>query len=130
MKLRQNELWIYYDKNSASHRKTKAYAYSVSKHVQERDFNQDKLTKLMWQDILSMLKMKPKEIMNKANPKYQSGIARHEFEDDSWLEILVKNPDLVKAPIAIMNEKAILCCNPKDVYKLSNVLEDHAELKY
>lgn len=123
MKLRPNELLIYYNGDDNSHKKIKAYAYSVAKYVKEWDINQKMVTKLMWEDILSMLNMRPKEIMNKANPKYQTAIARHEFDEEGWLDILKQNPDLLKAPIAIMEEKAVLCTNPKDVYKLYREVE-------
>jgi len=118
MKLHHNELLIYYDDKSSTHRKTRALAYSITRHVHEVDFDHYKLTKLMWGEILSLLGMKPKQLLNKADPKYQSLLARHDFEDDDWLEILVKNPDLIKAPIAVYDGKAVLCEKPKDIYKL------------
>ena len=119
MRPHTNELVIYFDNKSNSHRKTRALAYSITRHVHEIDFDHFKMTKLMWSDLLSLLNMKPKNILNKAHPKYQSLIARHDFQDDDWLEILVKNPDLIKAPIAVYDGKAILCENPQDILKLS-----------
>ena len=119
MKLHPNVLLIYFDNKSNSHRKTRALAYSITSHVQEIDFDHYKLTKLMWGELLSLLKMSPKHIMNKAHPKYQSLIAKHDYEDDAWLEILVKNPELVKAPIVLYDGKAILCETPKDIFKVA-----------
>lgn len=123
MRLHPNELLIYYDNKSSSHRKTRALAYSITKHVHEVDFDHYKLTKLMWGEILSLLSMKPKQVLNKAHPKYQLLIARHDFEDNDWLEILVKNPELIKAPIAVYDGRAILCETPKDIYKLADQVE-------
>ena len=68
--------------------------------------------------MLDMLNLHPKEIMNKANPYYQNHIRGREFDDESWLKILIRNTHLIKAPIAIKGNRAVLCINPTDVYKL------------
>ncbi len=68
-----------------------------------------------------MLDLPPKKLLNKSNPKYQAEIARHTFNDDDWLSILTNNPCMIKGPIAIMNNKAVLCEKPKDIYKLKSV---------
>ena len=125
MRHHPKELEIYFDNKSSSHRKTKALAYSITHHVKEIDFEHYRLTKLMWGDLLELLHMKPKQLLNKANPKYQELIARHDFDDNDWLEILVKNPELIKAPIVVYHDRAVLCENSKDIYKL---IEDE-ELK-
>src|SRR5690606_19894171 len=90
-----------------------------SSHVKELDFDHYKLTKLMWGEILELLHLEPKQLLNKADPAYQADIAGHNFDDDGWLEILVKNPRLIKAPIAILNKKAVLCESPEDICRLA-----------
>lgn len=119
MKTHPNEIWIFYDKESSSHRKTKALAYTISKHVHEFCYSDDKVNERMWRDLLTLLDMKPKEILDKSKPKYQSEIARHEFSDGDWLTILSNNPDLIKAPIAVHGDQAVLCIKPKDIYKVA-----------
>ncbi len=126
MRLHPDELLIYYDNKSSLHKKTRALAYSITNHVHEVDFDHYKLTKLMWGEILILLGLQAKQLLNKSDPKYQTLIARHDFEEDAWLEILVKNPDLIKAPVAIFNGKAVLCENPKDIYKLTEGQEKEA----
>ncbi len=114
------ELEIYYDNKSSSHRKTKALAYSITHYVREIDFDHYKLTKIMWGELLTLLGMKAKQLLNKADPKYQQLIARHDFNENDWLEILSKNPELIKAPIVVYHDKAILCENPNDIFKIIN----------
>ena len=118
MKLNRDEVILYLDCSSLSHKKTRVFAHSLSNHVQEYDFKDVHFTKSMWQDLLSMLELRPKDLLNKADPKYQNEIAGKSFDDDAWYNILIKNPCLIKAPIAIMHDKAVLCLKPKDVYKL------------
>ena len=124
MKNHPNEMWLFLDFESSMHKKTRALAHSITKNVNEFSLQHNKMSKLRWVEILNLLQLKPKDILNKANAKYQSELAGHEFDEDSWLEILRNNPDMIKAPIAIMNGKAVLCVNPKDIYKLTH---QHAE---
>ena len=118
MKLNRDEVILYLDCSSLSHKKTRVFAYSISNHVQEYNFEDVHFTKSKWQDILNMLDLRPKDLLNKANPTYQKEIAGKSFDEDAWYKILIKNPFMIKAPIAIMNERAILCLKPKDIYKL------------
>ena len=117
-----NEMWLFYDSESSSHRKTRALAKSITKHTNEISFRHNKLSKLRWLEIINLLELRPKDLLNKANKKYQEDLAGHDFDDDSWLEILRNNPCMIKGPIAIMNHKAVLCITPKDIYKL---VEEH-----
>ena len=118
MRLHPNELWIYYHDSLGSQKKTRVHATSITNHVHEVNIAREKITRLRWVEILDMLNVEAKKLMNKADPIYQNLLARHDFDQNDWLEILVKNPGLLKAPIAIMNDRAILCESPKDIYKL------------
>ena len=118
MKLHPNELFFYYDITCSKCKKTKAFAYSITPHVNEVTFQKAKLTTTQWRDLLDMLQMEPKDLFNKANPEYQEKIARHDYDEEGWLNILSKYPHLIKGPIAVMNGKALLCLTPKDIYKI------------
>jgi arsenate reductase len=72
----------------------------------------------IWNDLLQKLKMRPKDLLNRSDPKYQNELAGKSFDDEGWINILLKNPCLIKAPIALMHDKAVLCVKPKDIYKL------------
>ncbi len=119
MEIHPNEMWLLFDPASATHRKTRVLAKSITKNVNEISLKHSKLSKLRWAELLAMLDLAPKNLLNKSLKKYQEGLAGHDFDDDDWLDILRNNPELVKAPIAVMNGKAILCINPKDIYKLA-----------
>ncbi|HBH25003.1 MAG TPA: glutaredoxin [Cytophagales bacterium] len=119
MKHNKNEVWIYYDSSNPSHKRVKAMAYSISKHVHDLDLNCNEVSNWMWKDILDLLHMQPKQLLNKADRKYQEELRGHDFDEEDWLEILHKNPKLLKGPIAIHGDKAVLCVNPNDVYKIA-----------
>jgi arsenate reductase len=119
MELHPNEMLLLFDPTSATHRKTRVLAKSITKNVNEISLRHSKLTKLRWAELLAILNLAPKSLLDKSSKKYQDELAGHDFDDDDWLDILRNNPELVKAPIAVMNGKAILCISPKDIYKLT-----------
>ncbi|MCB9283205.1 MAG: glutaredoxin [Lewinellaceae bacterium] len=118
MKTNQRELLIYYNPESSAHRRTVAYAQSLSRYVRAYSFEQAPSTETSWQQILQALGMPPKELLNKAHPYYQQHIRGCEFDEACWLKVIQNNPDLLKAPIAIRGKRAILCLNATDILKL------------
>ena len=119
MKTHNREILIYYNPESSSDKKTIAHAQGLVPHIQTFTYKNAPSTGASWQRILKNLDVHPKEIMNKAHPYYQSHIRGREFNKEGWLNIIKYNPELLKAPIAMRGNKAILCTNPTDVYKLT-----------
>ena len=112
------EIVIYYNKDSSSDRKTVAYAQSTGKAVRSYTHANAPSTSTGWNTILKNLKMKPKEILNKAHPEYQANIRGKEFNNHGWMDVIQRNPHLIKAPIAMRGNRAVLCINPTDIYRL------------
>lgn len=121
MKTHNREILIYYNPESSPDRKTVAYAQSVVAHVKSYSFEKNPSSSSSWQMILKSLGRHPKELMNKAHPYYQQHIRGREFDEESWINVLQRNPQLLRAPIAIRGNKAILCESPTDIYKLVEV---------
>ena len=121
MKTNPREIIIYYNPESNRDRKTVAHAQGLVPHVRTYAFGKTPSTKTSWQTILRSLDMHPKELLNKADPYYQAHIRGKEFDDESWLKVIERNPSLIKAPIAIRGNRAILCNSAPDVYKLTSV---------
>jgi len=121
MKTNPREIIIYYNPDSSRDRKTIAHARGLVPHVRTYAFGKTPSTRTSWQTILKSLDMHPRELMNKADPYYQEHIAGKNFSKESWLNVIERNPGLIKAPIAIRGRKAILCNSAPDVYKLNTI---------
>ncbi|UCS92679.1 glutaredoxin [Echinicola marina] len=119
MKMHPSELFFYFIPSHPIDKQARAYARSVSRYVNEIDIEKERITTTGWRTILEKLKLRPKDLLNRAHPDYQSLIAGKTWDDESWLNILVKYPYLIKAPIAIKREKAVLCTKPMEILKLS-----------
>ncbi len=121
MKTHVREILIYYNPQSSLDRKTVAYAQSVVSHVKAYSFEKNPSTSSSWQMIIKSLNRHPKELMNKAHPYYQEHIRGREFSRESWINVLQKNPQLLRVPIAVRGNRVILCESPTDIYKLVGV---------
>jgi arsenate reductase len=118
MKTNPREILIYYNPDSNSHRQVIAYAKSLARHVKTYAFSQAPSTGTSWQQIINTLGMHPRELMNKSNPYYQEHIRGRDFDAESWIKVLMNNPDLIIAPIAIRGDRALLCRSATDILKL------------
>ncbi len=114
----QKTITLFIDPSSSTAKKTRATALGLGYFVQEIDLTKEKMTPTRWQFILNALDLPPKAILNKAHPHYQEFIRGRTFSPQDWLFILVKHPEMVRAPIAVKDRTAVLCENPNDIYKI------------
>lgn len=113
-----HELYLVYDPETELGRKTKALALSVSDVVHEIDIMDKSITPLRWKEILGLLHMSPAEVIHEGHPDYEKIIAGKDFSESDFLEVLYQNPQLVKGPIGILQNKAVLCDDPNDILRL------------
>ena len=118
MQFHPNELFIYCDPASNSGKQSIAIAKSISNNVNAMDWHKVKLTATLWKEIVNMLEVRPKDLLNKANSDYQSRVRGNTFTMTGWLDILAKNPHMLKAPVAIFHNHAIICEKPTDILRL------------
>jgi arsenate reductase-like glutaredoxin family protein len=118
MELHPNELTLVYDPRTASGKKIKAMAYSISNNVNEIDIITTRLTTTLWKEIVQMLGNDPKSLLNKSNIDYKLKVQGNMFTMHGFMNILLNSPELLRGPIAITRGKALLCENPNDILKL------------
>jgi arsenate reductase len=118
MKVHKSEILIFYNPQSSTDRKTLAIAQGLSSNVITYEFDRSTITTTMWHHLLDMLDMHPKDLLNKAHPYYQKHLRGREFDHEAWFNILKNAPYLIKAPIVISGNRAIICNSSTDVLKL------------
>ena len=119
MKMHPSELYFYHSPDHVIDKQTLAYAHSVAKFINQIDMGKERITTTQWNSMHLKLNHRAKDLLNKAHPEYQLKIAGKNWDEESWLNILVRNPHLIKSPIAILRNKAILCKTPSDIFKLN-----------
>ena len=115
---KKNEISILYNANCSKAKKAMAYAKSLAEAVDSIEYGKWGTTATKWKEILHMLNKQPKDILDKSNPYYQANLRGREFEDRDWLNVVMRNPDLIRSPIAIRGRKAIFLDNPTDIYRI------------
>jgi arsenate reductase len=121
MKTHPSELYFYHSPTQLVDKQTLAYAKSISQFINTIDLSKEKLTATQWNSLLIKLNLRAKDLLNRAHPDYQRFIAGKNWDEESWLNILIKSPDLIKAPIASLRGSAVLCLTPTDILKLNSM---------
>lgn len=118
MKTHPQEILVIYDASSSQARRTIAYAHTISRHVREWEYHKTPLTTTMWNTLLQKLNIEAKQLFDKSQPYYQQFLRGRLYDDEGWLNIIRRNPQLIKAPIVVYGNKAILCTNPTQIFSL------------
>ncbi|MDB4107790.1 glutaredoxin [Bacteroidia bacterium] len=113
-----SEIHLILKTDCSKSKKVLAYAKSISSNIKTTNISRTKSTGTIWQTILTKLDKSPKQLLDKSNPYYQENIKGRDFEDRDWTFLLMNNPDLIRGPIAIRGNKAMLIDNPTDIYKM------------
>lgn len=118
MKTHANEIFIMYDPSSSKGRQTLAFAHTLSPNIKGWDVAQKPLTPTQWRNLLDMLALRPKDLLDRSKEYYQEHLRGSDLDDEGWLNVLQRNTALLLAPIVVKGDKALLCLNPTDVYSL------------
>ena len=113
-----HELYLVYNPETELGRKTHALALSLNDVIHEINIMRKSITPTHWKEILGMLQMAPSELINTGHPEYEQTYSGKDFSESDYLEMLFQNPQLVKGPIGILQNKAILCEDPNDILHL------------
>jgi arsenate reductase (glutaredoxin) len=131
MKVKENELLVFYNPNSSLGTQTLAYAKSVTPNLKTIECDKNTLTGKQWKEMLEKINLAPEEVINKQHPVYRDKLENAKMSEEDWLVVLKNEPDLLKAPIAINSDTGILCKNANDILKLKmNIKPDDASDKF
>jgi arsenate reductase len=108
------------DPTTSTSKQTKAIAKSITRNINQVDALHEKLGPTYWKEVVNMLAVHPKKLLDKSHPDYQLKVKGNTYTMDGWLNVLMHNPQFLKAPIAIFNGNAILCERPTDILKLDS----------
>jgi arsenate reductase (glutaredoxin) len=113
-----HELYLIYNPDSDIGRKTHALALSLNRVLHEINIMDKSITRLHWNEIISMLRLPVSQLLNSGHPDYSRFIKNNDYSEQDFLEIVFQNPQLVKGPIGILQNKAVLCDDPADILHL------------
>ncbi len=79
---------------------------------------EDSPTQKELKEIISLLNIKPKDLLRKTEPVYKELIKGKELSDSQLIKYMAQNPKLIERPIVIKNKKAIIGRPPENVLEL------------
>jgi arsenate reductase len=119
MHLDSNELTILYNQGNERDKKTLIYAYTITNKINKQELSSVRVSSTLFQVFVNKLNEDPKSLINKSDPYYQEHIRGKNFSTNGWFDILTNHPNLLKAPLAMYHNKAIVCNTPTDILRLS-----------
>ncbi len=117
--LNTRELTLVYNSSTSEGRKALAYAVSLSPKVNRQDVKEVQLSTTFVRQVLKQLNVRPKDLLNRAHPYYQEHLRGRDLDTEGWLQVVAHNPELLKAPIALLGDKAVVCEPASLIYTLT-----------
>lgn len=116
-----HELYLIFNPETELGKKTRALAPSLCGVVHEIDVRSKWVTPFRWKEIINLLHVAGvKDLINPAHPDYRQVLGEHDFSERDLLEILYQNPQLVKGPIGVFENHAVLCEDPAHILSLEH----------
>ena len=119
MHYKENELTLLYNKERELDRKTLATAHVLTNKINRQEVSSNRLSETLYYIAIKKLGGNPKTIVDKSKPYYQEELKGRELSDYGWYSIMMKHPELWRAPVALYKGKVMLCTSSNDVLKLS-----------
>ena len=127
MHIDPNELVLIYNEQSSKGKQTLAYALTVTSKVNKQEVNTVRVSSTLFEIMLAQLGVEGKDVINKAAPIYQETMRGKDMNHEEWFNILMKHPDLLRAPIAMYKGKVVLCNTPTDVLKVTTAKTEEGQ---
>ncbi len=87
--------------------------------MNKQDVNEVSLSSTFVRQVVKQLNLRPKDLLNRAHPYYQAHVRGRDLDMEGWLHVVVRNPQLWKAPVALLGDQAVLCEPASLIYTLS-----------
>ncbi|HEA23319.1 hypothetical protein LCGC14_1093950 [marine sediment metagenome] len=112
------EIILFYNPNRDSAKQTLGYAKGEGFPVRDVDILKNGFTGIQLEELADLLQVKIEGLVNKNHPDYEEHYKNVDFDDNDWIKILRKNPELIREPIAIRGKKAMFVETPSDLSRL------------
>ena len=118
MEFNDREILLYYKPQEKKDKNTYNLAKQVSEHINDVDVLKDTPTASQLKQVLDALGVDVEKLIERDSDVYRDEYEGKSFDEITWLNIMVKNPDLIKTPIAIKGKRAMIVETPSNVLSL------------
>lgn len=112
------EITLIYISDSVRAKKTLALARTKELPIHGIDLLKTRMTGEQLAEVAERLHLPIKELVNQEHPYFKTHFGHLDLSDMDWLTTIEHNPQILKQPIAICGDKAVLVDTPTDIFKL------------
>lgn len=110
------EITLIYSSEDHIGKQILAYCQVESLPIHEIDLKQTKVTIMQWAELAQRMGIETKELVNTESSAYLQKFEKDsDFDENDWLSLLEKNPDVLRAPIVMKGDKVVLMSNPQEM---------------
>ncbi|MEP7269658.1 MAG: ArsC/Spx/MgsR family protein [Saprospiraceae bacterium] len=110
------EITLIYNSDEHIGRKILAYAQIENLPIHDIDLVHMKLTTTHWAELASRMGINVRDLVNTEDPDFLQKFGHiDQLTNDDWLNLLVHNPGILKAPIVMKGDKIVMMSNPQDM---------------
>ncbi|MEQ9441579.1 MAG: ArsC/Spx/MgsR family protein [Cyclobacteriaceae bacterium] len=120
MEWNPKEVVIIYNFEDRGNREAIAYAKQIAQNVNEIDISKNPLTERQLAELLDRLGVGIEEIIDRRSDLYKEKYQDVDMDEADWLGVIKHNPELMRTPIGILGDKAVICESPNDMLKLDD----------
>lgn len=106
---------IYHNPRCSKSRSGLKYLEEKGYTVEVRKYITEKLSEEELRDVIAKTGKHPSELVRTHEQLYKDNYQGKDYSDDEWIRILTENPRLLKRPIVVNGEKAVLADPPTEV---------------
>jgi len=129
MKVKSNVILFFYDSKDLQDRQALGYAKSLKDHlIKEFDVRKDSISSLNLELLIDDYDLELDEIIDKDSKVYSEHLKNSDLDRKGKLDVITKNPSVVKTPIAFYRDTAELTGSPYDFIS-KDLKENGIELK-
>lgn len=118
MEKNNREIILYYKPAVKKDKNTYVMASQITSHIREIDVLKDTPTETQMMTILTQLGIDVEDLIERESEVYKEKYEGKSFDVQGWIQVLVQNPDMIKTPIAIKGNRAMLVETPSNILDL------------
>lgn len=111
----RTDLIIYHYSKCKKSRAGLDYVRNLCPDPEVVNYIEEGLTVQKIKDLLSKLRMPAEELVRKQEDYYRDFLKHQELSEDDLIRILAENPKLIRRPIVVSGEKAVIADPPENI---------------
>lgn len=109
---------IYHNNRCSKSRCTLDIINDKESEVEIIDYQLNPPTKDELKEILTMLGVRPIDIVRKGEAIFKENFKGKDLTDDQWMDAMIQHPKLIERPIVVNGDKAVIGRPPENVLNI------------